>query len=81
MNYVQLLNGDTELINMKGLSQSIKMKYKPEEHHMEKILNGDKSDNIPPCGFNTGEEYVKDCKQNRTLIDFDSIPANTSNEI
>jgi hypothetical protein len=114
---------------MKGLSQSIKMKYKPEEHLMEKILNGDKSDNIPPCRFNTawvqilvppklkvnpvkspyikcnkkildyyrsnpkqldldisqvnqnGEEYVKDCKQNRTLIDFNSIPANISNEI
>jgi len=52
MDYFQLLNGDTQLINMKGHSQSTKMKYKPEEHLMEKILSGDKSDNIPACRFN-----------------------------
>lgn len=131
MDYFQLLNGDTELINMKGVSQSTKMIYKPEEHLLEKILNGDKSDNIPACRFNShwvnilvpqkaktkstsntskyvkcdskilsyyrsnpkqleldinhvkqnGCEYILDCLQNRTLIDFRYIPDNISNEI
>jgi hypothetical protein len=58
MDYFQLLNGDTELINMKGASQSEKMKYKPEEHLLEKILNGDKSDNIPACSFNANWVHI-----------------------
>lgn len=122
MDYFQLLNGDTQLIDMKGNSKSTKMKYKPEEHLMEKILSGDKSDNIPACRFNkvwvshlvppkpktnvtkqgfiscnkkilnyyrsnpkqleldiahveqNRDQYIKDCQQNRTLIDFNYIP-------
>lgn len=131
MDYFQLLNGDTKLINMKGQTQSHKMKFKPEEHLMEKILIGDKSDNIPACRFNkvwvhrlvppkpkvnftsdkkvfincnkkildyyksnpnqlelditqvkqNGDEYILDCTQNRTLIDFNYLPDDITNEI
>jgi hypothetical protein len=50
-DYFQILEDNVDLLNMKGVSQKIKMKHSPHGHLVEKIIKGDTSDNIGPCLF------------------------------
>lgn len=63
MDYLQLANNKTHLIDLKfkDLTQKKKSTNDPNKDLFYKILIGDKSDNIPPifpkCGIKTAEKY------------------------
>lgn len=63
-DYIQLVNNNTHVIDMKCIPLNNKITNNPKDYLLSKIIMGDKSDNIPPITTRIGKKKVANLIQN-----------------